>query len=213
MASEVLKYTCTKEELEVETEKGTYTFPLGKIAVGKCAAEEECTKRESILAPFTEKSEFLAVMGAVNSCDHKDVSEPSYVGLNIAKDNSTRVFSTGVPFDYKTHGDLYQENEINMPTNCPEAYFWPLSQDKVAILPAFKCQKMPRPYVCFKQKTVAKSEAVSSDAMDVNSMNVNSKLLMFGGLFQLALVCLVCFMFLQNKKLKSKKSQEISDLA
>ena len=154
-------------------------------------------------------------MSAVNSCAHKDKYEYSMVGLNIADDNSTRVFSNGVQFDYNTHGDLYRENEIGMPENCPLAYFNPLSQDKLEISPLWFCKPALDAYVCFKPKSVAQAEAISGDSMDVNSNFVS-----FGGLFQIALVCLVCllsclvcFMFVQNKKLRSKKSQEISDLA
>ena len=213
--------SCTEEKLVVETEKGTYTFPHDDMVVGKSAAEKKCTELNSILAPFTEKSEFVAVMNAVNSCDHKEKYEYSLIGLSIAEDNSTRVFSNGVQFDYQIHGDLYRENQVTMPKNCPEAYFNPLSQDKLEIESMFGCK--PRhlhPYVCFKQKVFVESEVISGVAMDARSeaisgdvMDVNSKLLTIGGLFQFALVCLVCFMFVQIKQLKSRLSQKTSDLA
>ena len=145
--------SCTKEKLVVETQKGTYTFPHNDFVLGRCAAEKKCTELDSILAPFTDRSEFDAVMSAVHSCDHKEKFEFSHVGLNIAEDNSTRVFSNGAQFDYKLHGDLYRENERDM-LDCPQAYFNPLSEDKLDIWPLFGCRPRYGHYVCFKPKKV-----------------------------------------------------------
>ena len=171
-----------------------------------------CKKMLHISVPV-DKSEFLAVMGSVNSCGHQDKYEYSMVGLTIAEDDTNRVFPNGVQFDYKIHGDLYRENEIGT-GNCPIAYFNPLSKDKLEISPQWFCEDAPNRYVCFKPKSAAKSEAVSGDAMDVNS-----NLVSFGGLFQVAmfclvglLSCLVCFLFVKIRKLKSKNAQQISGL-
>ena len=205
----------------METEKGTYTLPNNDMVVGKAAAEKRCTDINSILAPFTERSEFVAVMNAVNSCEHKDWYEFSFIGLNIANDNSSRVFSNGVQFDYKLHGHLYRENQVTMPDNCPEAYFNPLNEEKLEICPLYVCLPRLGPYICFKPKNEVimsistKENGVRSEAILAAPMNVSAKFENFGRLFQFVLFCLVgflsflvCFLVIQNKKLKSKKSQQ-----
>ena len=59
---------CNKEKKLVEkTEKGTFIRPSDKAA-GQCAAEEKCILLGAILALFTEKSKFDAVVSAINSC-------------------------------------------------------------------------------------------------------------------------------------------------
>ena len=206
---------CLKDKLVVETTKGTYTFAHQDTAKGSCGAERKCTKINAILAPFTELSEFLDVIAAVNSCSHIPKYEYSHVGLKIAKDNSTRVFSNGVKFDYKLHGSLYRENQVTMPRNCPGAYFSPRNQRKLEIGSNRGCKEIWGPYVCFEPRVVAKPEAISTD-----TTNVDSTFFISGGLFQFALVglvcilfCLVCFSFVQIKKLKSKLSQQTSELA
>ena len=60
---------CTKDNLVVETEKGKYTIPNNdwyNFVKGTCIAQERCTEIGAILAPFTEKSEFDAVLNAIN---------------------------------------------------------------------------------------------------------------------------------------------------
>ena len=90
---------CTEEKLVVETKKGTYTLPNEDWVVGRCDAEEKCASMGAMLAPFTDKSEFDAVINAIKSCEDHDQYVSKYVGLIIAKDNSSRIFSNGIEFD------------------------------------------------------------------------------------------------------------------
>ena len=203
---DVIMTTCTKEKLVVETVKGTYILPTDDIADGRCAAEAKCTELGGILAPFTEKSEYDAVTDALMSCEYQHNLHLKYVGLNIAKDNSSRVFSNGIEFDYELHGDLYQENEVTMPEDCPGAFFV-LNFDKLQIGTEWNCSQRPMRYVCFKPKKIAKSEAITSD------VSGNSNLLTFAGLCLMALICLICFLLVKIKKQASKISQLTSSVA
>ena len=49
------------------------------------------------------------------------------VGLDIAYDNSNRVFTNGVAFDQEKHGALYRDDGYFELTNdtCPLAMLWP----------------------------------------------------------------------------------------
>ena len=188
--------TCTKEKLIVKTEEGTYILPTNDQAPGRCAAEKKCTELGGILAPFTEKSEFDAVMDAIGSCKYQnDNWDLRFVGLKITPDNSTRVFTNGVLFDYDIHGDLYEENELWLPDNCPGAYLSLGFTEKLQITDDWKCLDNPNKYICFKPKKVTKSEGITGAGV-----GNNSKFLIFGGLLQIASVCLIVFLAVKNKK-------------
>ena len=165
----------------------------------------------AILAPFTEKSEFDAVMQAVLSCEYQQpyAGYALYVGLNIAKDNSSRVFSNGVPFDYDVHGHLYEENQVTMPKNCPYATMYPMSKEKLQIFPNHYCDKPYLPYVCFKTKKTARScLLVTSNSMEANSGLIAPAV----SIFMFSVFCLVCFMAKKIRNLQIKL-QKYSDIA
>ena len=96
---------CTKENIFLETEKGTYILPSDKAA-GKCVAEQKCLDMGGILAPITEKTDFDAIKDAISSCEFHENGD-RYIGLSVSTDNSYRVFSNGVEFNKDLHGDLY----------------------------------------------------------------------------------------------------------
>ena len=201
--------TCTKEKLIVKTEEGTYILPTDDEAPGRCAAEKKCTELGGILAPFTEKSEFDAVMDAIKSCSYQNNNwDLKFVGLKITADNSTRVFTNGIEFDYGLHGDLYQENELWLPENCPGAFLSLGFPEKLQITDDWKCLDIPTKYICFKPKKLAKSEGITG-AVVYN----NSNSFIFGGLLQIASICLIVFLVIKIKKLKSDVSKQNPSLA
>ena len=184
-------------------------MPTDDFVWGKCAAEEKCYEMGAILAPFTEKSEFDAVMQALLSCEYQQPlgGFPMYIGLNIAKDNSSRIFSNGVPFDYDVHGHLYEEDYVNMPKDCPYATLFPLRKEKLHILPNFNCDTPFIPYICFKTKKTARSFfLVARDS--VNSGWIDSA----GPIFMFSVFCLVCFMAkkIRNLQLKLQRCSELA---
>ena len=198
--------SCTKEKLVVETEKGTYIHPSDKAA-GQCAAEEKCTLLGAILAPFTEKSEFDAVVNAIESCHFHNDFNTKYIGLNIAKDNSSRVFSNGVEFSYKLHGHLYDEKKISTAaSNCPGAFLTMGDKKMLKIYPKWKWkQNISKKYICFKPKTSSRSDEITGDAR-----TRNSNFAIAGTSCFVALVCLVGFLLVKVKNQASKISQLIS---
>ena len=197
--------TCTKEKLIVETEKGKYTLPADDFLYSACEAQERCTKLGAILAPFTEKSEFDSVMNAVTSCKHQSQYQQRLVGLLVAKDNSSRVFTNGVEFDYEVHGDLSEENPVDMPRNCAAPVFHPRRPNKLQIDTNWGCRPPQRLYICFKTKKTTKADAITSDAANVNS----SFLIAGGSIFfvVVAVACLVGYLVKQIKNLKMKLQQ------
>lgn len=142
----------------------------------------------AILAPFTEKSEFDKVMSSLNSCEHADFLYPRKIGLIIARDNSARIFSNGLPFDYSKHGSFYEENHVSMPKNCPYAVFSPIFQDKLQVDSGFGCKEFPELYACFKPR-FSNSDAISSEATKVVLNSVLQE-------FQFCLSLQLAFMFL-----------------
>ena len=203
---------CSEKQLVVETEKGKYTIPSGNdssdYAKGTCIAQERCTEIGAILAPFTDKSEFDAVMEAINSCEHQNTYANKWVGLLISKDNSSRVFTNGVKFDEKIHGSLYQENSVGMPRNCPVAILDAYRTNKLQISANRMCRPGLRPYVCFEAKKTIESDAITSDTAGANT----SLLAAVGSVVIVALVCVIGFMAKQNKSLKLKLQQNLNDV-
>ena len=71
------------------------------------------------------KDAFDKVMSALYSCKHAEtyLLYTRKVGLIIAKDNSSKIFSNGLPFDSSKHGSFYEENHVSYPKNCPYSVF------------------------------------------------------------------------------------------
>ena len=200
--------TCTKENLIVETEKGKYTMPTDDWVFSACEAQKRCTKLGgSILAPIKEQSEFKAVMNGIKSCDHQDPIGARYIGLYIADDNSTRVFSDGEKFDYGVHGDLYQEHHVS-PQNCPSAILLPNQPDKLHIGVNWWCGEKERLFICFEPKKTIKSDAITSGSEGEST----SLLIAVGSFLLVALVCLVFYVVRQNKNLRLKLQQTSNDV-
>ena len=195
--------TCTKENLIVETEKGKYTIPADDWVFSACEAQKRCTKLGgSILAPIKEQSEFNAIMEAIQSCEYQSKIAQKYVGLYIAEDNSTRVFSDGVKFDKDVHGRVYQENDIG-PDNCPVAFLYPQRPNKLQIGVNRWCGEYERLFICFEPKNTIKSDAITSDLASPNK----SFLVAVGSFLFVAVVCLVSYLVRQNKNLRMKLQQ------
>ena len=205
--------SCTPSKLIVKTEKGTYTLPHEDFISNRCEAEDRCMQLGAILAPFTEKKEFDKVFSALDSCEHAKVSSfyPRHIGLNIAKDDSSRIFSDGTYFDYSKHGSLYEENYVDMREHCPYAFLDPMISEKLQINANIYCRDGDELYACFKPNKSFKSDAISSEAtkVDLNSVVAGVSILF------VAAACLVfLLMFKKVKKLseKNKSLQQKLDL-
>ena len=195
--------TCTEENLVVETAKGKYTIPTDDYVFGFCAAQKSCARRGAVLAPIKERSEFDAVMEAIKSCEFQDKVVLKIVGLQISDDNSTRVFTDGVKFDYDVHGDVYQENDVGIPQNCPAAFLDPERTNKLQIGINWGCGTPERLFICFEPVKATKFDAITSDAASVNT----GFFVAAGSVLFVAVVCLVSYLVRQNKNLKLKLQQ------
>ena len=147
-------------------------------------------------------------MGALNACQHTKKAMMYFVALKIAPDNSHRVFPDGTRFDYQVHGPLYEENDIGMPRNCPQAYLEPFEEDKLQIYPLWNCGKELSPYICYKPKKIPR---IGSCFGRCGWRQFSD--FVFGALLLFALFGSICFLLVQNKRLKSKFSQQTSVLA
>ena len=201
--------TCTKEKLIVETEKGRYTIPTEDWAEGFCAAQNRCTMLGgAILAPIKERSEFNAVMKSIKSCEHQNKVSVRYIGLHIASDNSTRVFTDGVKFDYEVHGHLYKENYVNMPQNCPAAILAPELEDNLHIGSNWNCGDSERLFICFEPKKTIKFDAITS----VAEGGKTSVFIAVGSFLFVAVACMFGYLVRQIKNLKIKLQQTSTDV-
>ena len=202
-------YKCTKENLIVETEKGKYTMPTDDFVLTACDGQKRCTKLGgSILAPIKEESEFSAIMESIKSCEYQDQLSARYIGLYIADDNSTRVFSDGEKFDYNVHGSLYQENDVGMPDNCPSAILDPKRTNKPQIGANWWCGMKERLFICFEPKKSTQSDAITSNTVSVNT----SLLIAVGLILFVAVVCMFGYFIRQIKNLKLKLQQTSNDV-
>ena len=203
---------CSEKDLIVETGKGKYTIPSGNdfsdYVKGTCVAQERCTELGAVLAPFTDKFEFDAVMQAISSCEYQNIYANKWVGLLISRDNSTRVFTNGVKFDEKVHGGLYQENPVGMPTNCPVAILDATRTNKLQISANQMCVPQKRPYICFGAKKTFKSDAITGHTINVKT----SHLAAVASITLIAVVCIIGFMAKQIKNLKLKFQQNSNDV-
>ena len=200
--------SCTEEKLIVETVKGTYIIPTADFVRGTCDAHVKCTQLGAILAPFTEKSEFDIVMEALNSCEYQNPYESKWVGLHILSDNSSRVFSNGEEFDFSLHGHLYQENDVDMPEDCPNVILDQLRTNKLQIGTNHHCRAYKRTYICLKAKKTTNYNAINSD-----TTNVQESLVFAGGsVLFVILVCLIGYLTNRIKVLKLKLQQNSNDV-
>ena len=78
------------------------------------------------------------------------------VGLDIAYDNSNRVFTNGVEFDQEKHGALYRDDDYFELTNdtCPLAMLWPGDPTSIEISDTW-CEIVTHCYICFEPKKQA----------------------------------------------------------
>ena len=148
-------------ELEVEGPSGTFYFHDQELT--RCQAARECAKTNAILAPITEKSDFTALSKAYN--DHETKSMESFhVGLEIASDNSGRVFSNGVQWNQNKHGSFYTEADYQPDSgDCLSAFMVPgIFPDKMVIDYKYKCEVYTSKFICFKPKKSISAEGLNS---------------------------------------------------
>ena len=146
-------------ELEIERPSGTFYFHDQELT--RCQAARECAKTNTILAPITEKSDFTALSKAYNDYEGA-VPKPYHIGLEIARDNSGRVFSNGVEWNQKKHGSFYTEADYQPDSgDCLNAFMVPeIFPDELVIDYKYKCERYTSRFICFKPKTASSSEGL-----------------------------------------------------
>ena len=147
--------------LTVERPSGTYSFYRKRAT--RYQAMNHCAEKDSILAPVTEKADFDALSAAYNEFYFQS-PETFHVGLEIANDNSGRVFTNGEAWDQNKHGAYHKEAEAPLgPHQCLSAIFAPgWFPDKMVIDYRSNCAEVMSDIVCFKPKKTGSSGALNT---------------------------------------------------
>ena len=156
-----------KYYVDIERPSGTFTaYYNGNV--NRSAAHHECAKHGQILAPITEKEDFDAIIKVLSAENEENILTGRHawqymVGLEVALDNSNKVFTNGVAFDQKKHGAFYNDDDYNELTHgkCPLALLYPRNPTSIEVKNTY-CEIIMHCYICFKPKG---SYCSSSDAL------------------------------------------------
>ena len=144
----------------IERPSGTYYAKFSDDGYRKDAAHG-CARYGAILAPITEKEDFDAIMKVL--VENQDTYWSDFhIGLEIAKDNSSRVFSNGEPYDFEKHGTYIEEDSRPLTSDlCPAAILSPGFSETIYIENT-RCDKLWMQFLCFKPK---KQSCSAADAL------------------------------------------------
>ena len=193
--------------VDIERPSGTFTAYF-KERQNFTTAQKECAKHGQILAPITEKEDFDAIIEVLSAKNEynlitgRDFTQ-YMVGLEVAYDNSKKVFMNGVEFDQKKHGSFYKDDQYHELANgrCPLALLWPVNPNSITVKYT-GCETEFFDYICFKPKNkpCASAEAVVSGT---SYKNHDVKILFLAGIGAFALVvCAVLFVFKVLNRIK-----------
>ena len=146
-----------KYYVDIERPSGTFTAYYNRN-VNKSAAQKECAKHGQILAPITEKEDFDAIIEVLSTKNEENLLTGRHlwdymVGLEVASDNSHRIFTNGVEFDKEKHGSFYKDDDYYELTNytCPLALLYPRDPTSITVENTW-CESLLYSYICFKPK-------------------------------------------------------------
>ena len=147
---------------------------------------------------MSEESEFRIVLNTVKSSEHLH-PEVYFIGLDIAVDNSSRVFSNGELFDYKVHGSWHYEHFDLDTVDCPEAHLNSL-MDVIYVNSNGGCGRTWGPYICFQAK-----EHTISTAKALTVQEGSDFYFVLAGIFFGAFVCSISAFIISNNRYKKLK--------
>ena len=106
----------------------------------KYDATRKCASYGAVLASITEKSDYDAIQDVLLQ-DHEDGRrwKAYHVALDIAKDNSSRIFPNGVAYDYEKHGVFYRDNVESDEDLCHSAMLFAENRTETGLKLAFGC--------------------------------------------------------------------------
>ena len=193
--------------VDIERPSGTFTVHY-KERQNFTAAQKECAKNGQILAPITEKEDFDAIFEVVTAENEENLITGRdwtqyMVGLEVAYDNSKKVFMNGVKFDEKKHGSFYKDDQYNRLEDgrCPLALLSTWDPTSITVENTW-CETEFFDYICFepKNKPCASAEAVVSET---GFKNYDVKILFLAGTGAFALIVFaVLFVFKVFNRIK-----------
>ena len=196
-----------KYYVDIERPSGTFTaYYNGNV--NRSAAHQECAKHGQILAPITEKEDFDAIVAVLSAENEENILTGRdwwqyLVGLEVAYDNSHKIFTNGVEFDEEKHGSWYENDKHNkLEGNCPLALLWPGNPTSILIRNTW-CEVVEKMYICFKPKN---RPCASSDSVvgKINVGNTEVKSFTYAGFGTCTLVIFaIYFVFSLYKRTKN----------
>ena len=197
-----------KYYVDIERPSGTFTVHY-KYNHNFTAAQKECAKHGQILAPITEKEDFDAIVEVLSAENEENILTGRdftqyMVGLEVAYDNSKKVFMNGVEFDKEKHGAFYKDDQYHELANgrCPLALLWPMDPTAITVEYTW-CETDFYDYICFKPKN---KPCASPDALvgETGVGTTDDRSVFFAGIGAgVLIVCaayFVCTLFNRNEK-------------
>ena len=144
----------------IERPSGTYYVDTEHSGVRSKGAHV-CAGYGAILAPITNIDDFKEILKVAK--DNTDIYGGAYhIGLEIAKDNSSRVFTNGEQYNFEKHGEYIVERPPKPYSHlCPLASFEPAFYETINVENTI-CDHLMMDYICFKPK---KEKCVAADAL------------------------------------------------
>lgn len=144
----------------IERPSGTYYVDTKHSGLRKDGAHV-CAGYGAILAPITTIGDFKEIMKVAK--DNEDIYWGTYhIGLEIAKDNSSRVFTNGEQYSFEKHGEYMVERPSKPYSHlCPAATLVPAVYEIINVENTI-CDGLIMNFVCFKPK---KQKCVTADAL------------------------------------------------
>ena len=172
----------------------------------KYDATRKCASYGAVLASITEKSDYDAIQDVLLR-DHEDGRrwKAYHVALDIAKDNSSRIFPNGVAYDYEKHGVFYRDNVESDEDLCPSAMLFAENRTEACIwLYSWGCQGMHANFICFKPK---KPSCWSAEAL-VEERGFGHEKSMYGAALGMFCMTVIAVLFAFNYRRRLQNAEE-----
>ena len=190
----------TKDLITIKRPTGDYMVNVNDDdEMSKADATRKCASYGAVLASITEKSDYDAIIDVLLQDNEDERRWRSYhVGLDITKDNSSRIFPNGVSYDFAKHGAFYKDNidnffkDPNRDDLCISAFLSPWNRTEAAIWTAtVPCNGMLTSFICFKPN---KPNCWSAEAL-VEEKSIKHETYMFGAIFTFFCMTVIAVLF------------------
>ena len=145
----------TYDPIRINRPTGEFIINVDDDSVTRKEAHRKCAGYGAILAPITEKSDLDAILEVLLRDTEDERRWKFYhVGLEVARDNSSRIFNNGVKFDSHKHGAFYKEFHGSLEDHeCLTSYIVAWNETLAGVyVDAVRCVASYQNFVCLKPK-------------------------------------------------------------